>query len=72
MIRRFRRTCTEDGTWIVVDPATGLSTSARHLLDAIADLRRHALARGAQHARAREAHPINVSMPTTFAGWKHL
>jgi hypothetical protein len=40
MISRFSRICTQDGTWIVFDPDTGLSVSGRYLLDAIVELRR--------------------------------
>lgn len=57
MIERFTRTCTEDGTWIVLDPETGLSASSRYLLDAIAELRRLVSSCAARdaHVHAREA-----------------
>lgn len=72
MIKRFTRTLTHDGTWIVADPVTGLSKSAAYLLDAVAELKAQITAHGAGHAHAREARAINVSKPTTLAGWKHL
>jgi hypothetical protein len=58
MISRFSRVCTQDGTWIVFYPITGLSTSGRYLLDAIVELRRliasHPCAARDTHVRARE------------------